>query len=293
MNRNTWFARSVYCAPEGGTAPAAGGGTEAPAATTPASDGDGGSDVNTDWGAMASDDDGGGTDIGDAAGLDPAPPATQAPATPPAVPNASVAAEQPQVQPPATQPQSPQEPAQVQQPAAAEQPVDIGKLRADYEQQLVQHYQLLPEDAARLQTEPELVLPTLAARVHLEVLDAISAQIPHRVTAIVQNIMETTKRETAAKDDFYSAYPDLRAHEDAVLRVGAMFRAANPKASKELTIKTIGDFVRQSLGLSAPAAVAQAPQTQQNVFTPAAPVASGAPAAQPSIWEQMAADEDD
>lgn len=266
------------------------GGTPTAPAAEPAADTSDSSAVQ-EWEGMAAED--GDGDVGTEFAAEtespaPAPAAPAAPATPPVAP---VAAEPPV--PPQAPTQQPQE-QQAQAPQApAEAPVDIAALRQNYFNELSQYYALAPEDAQRLQTEPELVLPTLAAKVHLEVLDAVMAQLPQRMTMMMTHYTESTRREQAAEEEFFAPFPDLKAHKDAVLRVGQMYRAANPKATKEQAIQAIGNFVRQSLGLPNPAQQQQqAPIAPVNPFTPAGSSGAGAPPAQMSEWEFLAQDDD-
>jgi len=243
----------------------------------------GGSDVQTDWGDVSDmNEDGGDVSVPAAA------PESTVQATPVATPEPVVAPVTPvAAEPVVAPPQAQAEP--VAQPTA---PVDIAALRKDYETQLVSHYGMDAETAQRLQTEPELVLPQLAARVHLEVLDAVMAQLPQRMTSMLTQFNESTARETEAEGTFFGAYPDLKGHKDAVIRVGQMYRAANPKATKEQAVKAIGDFVRQSLGLLAPVASTVAPTAPVNPFTPAGGAGGGAAVPQLSEWDMMIRDDD-
>jgi hypothetical protein len=249
---------------------------EAPAAVEvadiPASDSSG-VQTQEDWGALAGDGgDTGSTDFDSAVEAQPS-----APIAEPVAP-----VEQPQVQEVPAVAQAQPEPLQPQQQAPD---VNRAELRQQYETQLTQYYGMDAETAMRLQTEPELVLPQLAAKVHLEVLDAVMQQLPYRVGEMVTQIQEATKRETEAHDTFFSAYPDLKGYKDAVLRVGQMYRAANPTANREQAVKAIGDFVRTSLGLVAPAPAA--PRAPANPFVPAQGSGGGAPLQVKSEWEQL------
>jgi hypothetical protein len=239
-------------------------------------------EASNDWGTLVDD---GGDGVDTSAGQTPV---EKVDATPAEVKPEVQAVAEPAV---ATQPVQPQQPTQapVEQPVAAPAAMtqeELSKLRNEYHTQLAAFYRISPEDAQRLQTEPENVLPQLAANVHLEVMDAISAQIPMRIQSIVTQVLEARERESSAKEAFMSAFPDLREHEAAVLQVGKMFRAANPKAPKDVAIKQIGDFVRQSLGLSAPAAVAPV-ATAPNPFKPALAGGGAAPTQPVSEWEEL------
>lgn len=237
-----------------------------------------------DWNDMASDDEGGGG-VGTVPAAEPSAPApAAAPATPPAAitPAPVAPAQTPAAQPVVPATEGTQQQAQQQQP---EQQVDVATLRKNYEDQLTQYYAIDPQTALQLQTEPELVLPKLAARVHLEVLDAVMGQLGSRVGQAIQQFTVAKEREDKASSEFFGAFPDLKEHKDAVLRVGAMFRAANPKATKEQAVKAIGEFVRQSLGLQAPAPVAPPPSAPANPFIPAAGNGGGAVTPPKSEWD--------
>lgn len=257
----------------------------APADTSGSAPAGGDSPAVNEWEGYADDSD---SNAGDA------PAVVDTPSTPPVTPAASPDAPvQPSVAAPAAEPQPAQQPAA--EPAApqadAQQPVDIKAIRDQYEKDLTAYYAIDAETAQRLQTEPENVLPQLAARVHLEVLDTIMAQLPNRMQSILSHINTYEAREREASDVFFTAYPDLKEHKDAVLRVGQMYRAANPTATKEQAVKAIGDFVRTSLGLSAPAPVVQqAPPIQP--FTPAGGSGNGAPPAEVNPWMELASTDD-
>jgi hypothetical protein len=265
------------------------GASSTPAATPSAGAGDVQSD---DWGAT--DDDALDTPVVPdvpAAGGTPAVPATPAAtpapaATPPVVPAAA-----------ATVPAAPAEPATpaaipTEAPAAPIVPVDIAVLRKNYENELTANYKLDPETAARLQTEPENVLPMLAARVHLDVLDAVMAQLPQRVGGMIQQFNTFSARERESEDAMFSAYPQLKAHKDSVLKVGQMFRQANPKATREQAIKYIGDFVMHSLGLTALAAAPAAPAVAPVLpFTPGTSGGAGDTPVAKGDWDFIDEDE--
>jgi len=267
-----------------------GGGEGAAPAAEPAAD-TGDSAAVQEWGDLASDNDevSGGEEF--AAEVIPAAPAPAAPEPAPTAPPAAPVAAEPPVPPQAPATPTPEPVATPQTPEQSA--ADIATLRQNYFNDLSQYYTLTPEDAQRLQTEPELVLPTLAAKVHLEVLDAVMAQLPQRMTMMMTHYTESTKREQAAEEAFFAPFPDLKEHKEAVLRVGQMYRAANPKATKEQAIQAIGNFVRQSLGLPNPAQQQQqAPIVPVNPFTPAGGSGGGAPPAQMSEWEFLAQDDD-
>ena len=249
-----------------------GGGTSEPAAS------DAGFGA-ADWEALndgvapgADDEDGEGSE---APAPSPAPAAsTAAPAPAPAASTEPATGTDPVEQDPAAQPQTPVEPAEQQltPEQIAAQNAKIAEDFAKWEQAEIQRlatevYTFDEETAARLQTEPELVLPQLAARLQLQAtrnaLEAVQRMLPQ----IIPQMMQQTTTEKSAMEAFYGANPDLRQYHEQVLTAGKMFRKLNPKAKPEEAIKRIGDMVRMSLGLNAPAAT---------------PAASPAPAGKPA-----------
>jgi hypothetical protein len=277
-----WKVKYRFMAEDnGGTAPAGGG-------ETPASDSNM-SDVNSDWADLSSDVTESDVSVeAPATATEPLATPTAPVVTPPAQP--AVAAE-----PPAVQPQQPQPSVvntEAQQPTSplARTPEEIAAMRAEYVGQLTQSYQLSPEEAQMMQTQPELVIPRLAADLHVRVLDAVAAQLPQRVYSMVNQVITAQKIEQDAENEFFKGFEDLREHRAAVLQVGKLYRAANPTASKETAIKVIGDFVRTSLNLPIPGAAQPQPAVQQaaNPFIPAQNAGGGSmPASQPSLWESM------
>lgn len=293
MQTNRLFGR-VYRAEEGDVPSEAA--PVVPDNPAPASD-DSDSGVN-EWSELVADDvEEGGQDF-DSAGEPEATPPVEAPAVTPAapVPAPAVPAEPvapvpaapvpPAVEPTPVVPVVPEVPPAETPAAPAVDPVEA---RNGYLASLRQYYALSPENAQRLQTEPELVLPELAATLHLEVVDAIMNMLPQHVGSIVEHHTRVTQANKEAEDSFFKAWPELVGHKDAVLRVGQMYRAANPKATKDQAIGVIGKFVMDSLGIvrtapSAPSNPAPTP-AQVNPFVPAAGSASGQPPATPGEWD--------
>lgn len=227
------------------------------------------------------------------------PEATPPVETPPVAPAAPAPAPAVPAEPPAVAPVVPVPPAAETAPVVTPEPppvespaapaVDPVEARNSYLASLRQYYALSPENAQRLQTEPELVLPELAATLHLEVVDAIMNMLPQHVGSIVEHHTRVTQANREAEDSFFKAWPELVGHKDAVLRVGQMYRAANPKATKDQAIGVIGKFVMDSLGLVRAAPAASTPPAsapaQVNPFVPATGGGAGQPPVAPGEWD--------
>jgi hypothetical protein len=211
------------------------------------------------------------------------PPAVQPPAEPPVVTPPVVA--QPPAQPPA-EPQAPK-PKTPEQEAAERQAAE--ELLATRTAELETFYRL-PEDlAGQMQTEPEVVLPKLAAKLHMAVREAVVQEVRRDLPVMFQGMQEVQRREAASKEAFYKANPDLTGYEPQVLQVGMFFRQSNPNATPDEAIERIGNMTRMALGLPPKAGGAPPPAapstaatpTRPAPFRPAAPGAAG-PAAAPA-----------
>lgn len=174
------------------------------------------------------------------------PAATAAPAVPvvPAVPAtpAVTPATPATPQPAAAAPEVPGAPAQTPEQRQAEEE----KLTS----QLVEYYKFDEATAAQLQSEPELVLPKLAAQMHVAMMKGMVNMMTQFVPQIVATHTQRATREESSKNMFFAAYPDLKGYERQILEVGAMFRRMNPTASPEEAVQRIGETVRAALGLT-------------------------------------------
>ncbi len=230
----------------------------------------------------------------------PKPPAQQPP-KPPAQPPAQ--------KPPETPPEAPKPPEQ-QPPAAPKQPVaetpeqvqarelaeKTTREAAEKEQhaKLVEYYKIPDDMAARLATEPELVLPELAAKMHQAMLKStmnmLAAELPHRL----QMLNTYNEGEKKSSEAFYGKWPQLKGHEQQVLQVGRMYRQMNPKATPEQAIEKIGRVVIAALGLSEQSPASgqppAPPPAKPSSFRPAGTSAAAAAATPPSenVFTQMA-----
>ncbi len=115
---------------------------------------------------------------------------------------------------------------------------------------LVEYYKLPDDQAARLATEPEVVLPELAARLHVAVQNGVQAWAARVVPQIMLHAREHEKANEESKAAFYGRWPELQGKEEQVLQVGAMFRQMNPKATPEEALEKVGQLVCAALGIT-------------------------------------------
>lgn len=217
------------------------------------------------------------------------PPAVATPAaeTPPTPPSA----ETPPVTPPTeTPPTAPVTPPTPETPAP-----DYTAWRTERLGQLEQQYALNEADAAAMLTEPETVLPKLAAAVHMEVLESAMRGMQAMLPVLMQQLNQHTELNTKAKNLFTSINPDLAdpQFEPAIMQLGQVYRNVNAKAGPEEAARAIGNLVRSALGIAAPAAAAPtAPAVAPAApvpFTPARGGGSGnAPIPASNVYTQLA-----
>ena len=192
--------------------------------------------------------------------------------------------------PPATPPsETPATPAVTPEPQApAQTPAEYQAWRDGKVKELEGMYAIDEDSAAALLTEPEVVLPKLAAKVHMEVLENAMRAMQAMVPVMMQQVTQHTELNTKAKNLFTSVNPDLAdpAYEQHIMQFGQVYRSVNRTASPEEAARAIGALVRSALGIAqpqgqAPAHQAAAPAVATPVpFTPARGGGSGVTRAQ-------------
>lgn len=243
---------------------------------------------------------------GDVEVLEPKAPVVEAPAvqTPAAVVPPAVPAVPPVAVPP-VQAVVPPAPVQQAAPPAAPvapvpQPFDSAKWETEQLGKLEKMYAIDEADAQALQTEPEMVLPKMAARMHMDITRTILASVQAMLPDFMQNHQQVVSADQQARTAFYTANPDLTEHEASVLKVAQMFRAANPNAPRDVAIKTIGEMTRMALGIvpaptNAPPPTGTASQQEPPAAKPFMPSRGGGGGAMlapkpKTIWDEMSED---
>lgn len=226
-------------------------------------------------------------------------PSTPATPTPPTTPTLTPAASTTPTPTPAVAEIPPTTPVAVVPPTqtAEERNAAEATQMAELRRGLEEAYKLPDEDLAALATEPELVLPKIAARIHeklaLNFQTAMQAMLP----GMIHQVQQMQTQETQAKDAFFGAWPVLKAHEEHALRVAKLFRQANPDVKGPDAIKRIGEMTCLALGLSIPGTTATptpsptpTPTPAGTVFRPAGGAGGGrgAPPESDNIFTQMA-----
>ncbi len=172
-------------------------------------------------------------------------------------------------------------------------PEQLKAYRTQFSEALEANYAFDEEQATALQVEPEKVLPKLAARLHMEVLDNVMQHVYSALPNVIQSYTETSTREQKAQDEFFGAWPELKGHDQQVLQMGQMYRQMNPAATPQEAIQRIGEMTMVALGKQRKAAVGEAPApTVPPPYRPAAPGRVGSPPPAKNKWESLMDDDD-
>ncbi len=244
-----------------------------------------GGDDSLDWGGMF--------DESDEASLDPvtetaAPDAVETPAEPPA--DQATAPTDPAVTPPEpTQPTEPAAPTEPTTPTEPEQPQQTPEeaatakatARNNWLENLTEGYQLSEEQSAEMVTDPGKVLPTIAAEMHVRMMENTMQLMNQVLPNMVQQAIHVKEMNQKGDESFYAAWPELRGHEELVLQAGEFWRSKNPTASQEEFIKHVGAMAWNSAGLKLEDLVNRGSETQQPA-APAQPQGGYSPAPQSS-----------
>jgi hypothetical protein len=183
------------------------------------------------------------------------------------------------------QPETPPQPA-----APGFDPVEFEK---QYVEKLTESYQLTDAEQEAWDENPIAALPVLAANLHKRVVTEALAIVQAALPAQIERYQEGTRRETEAKERFYSKWPDLRPYEKQVLQAGQMYaKMAPPNATPEQRIEAIGRMVASALGLpsvTAPVATpaTAAPQAPAQPYVPSGGGSSGGHVAPQNVFSEL------
>ncbi len=134
--------------------------------------------------------------------------------------------------------------------------------REEARAELVEQYALTQEDADKFLTEPEAILPQIAANLHLSVMQSVMQGIRGQLGGWITAVNQESTRVEQEHSDVFEAYPALKDHRDAVDTMVTTYRKMNPGATKEDVAKNGGAMAIMALGLQAtptPAAASPAP----------------------------------
>lgn len=162
-------------------------------------------------------------------------------------PEPDLAASQPeQAQPKAAvEPEQETPPAEaepVQQEAPTQTPEQLAEMRMAAEEQLTTYFALSDEDAEKLIERPQEVLPKLAAKVYLDVYDAVMKGVQTVLPQMVVGLQRQKEVESRAESAFYDKWKGLNTQQgrELVNRLGMMYRQLNPRANLDQFIQDVG-----------------------------------------------------
>lgn len=213
---------------------------------------------------------------------------------PPAIPGQEGEVTPPEVKPEVTQPNVPLTPEQQaeQQKAFDEwEKGEIEKMTGQYAASLSE------DDVASLQTEPEKVLPRLAAQIRMDTMKATISAMGHLMPQLLNANQQSVNLENQARDAFFGANDDLKDIPiDKIVKAGQAYRQLNPdiKDPNEV-IEGVGNMVRAMMKREKKPAAAPAPG-QKKGYKPAGNGSSQVPAApgqkaDTNVWSDLADDD--
>lgn len=203
------------------------------------------------------------------------------------------------VEAPAEETPAQQQPQAQQQPNA---PVDMN----DLETKAIAHlestlYNLDDETRRKLVTEPDQVMPQLAARLHVQIVKNLATQLPQIVEQRVQQILHVRDTAARAEREFFGKFPQLNRPEfnKDVVQALTTIKTMKPNATREeieregaqLAAFNISQRMRKQRPAGQPAQ-----QSRQQPYRPASTVGRGAPPAntpqnaQENFWADFAGD---
>lgn len=167
-----------------------------------------------------------------------------------------------------TKPEVIPEPKKEEQPPQQEA-FDVTKFQAELETA----YQLSQDDADLMLTSPEKVIPKLAAKMHMQVLEHVSALI-QSVQQSLPQVVEQTSKQVSAKEKLFNQYkeawPELvsKEHEDVVKESIQIAKRRKPNAPIEEIIDLSGKIAYAALGKDVPTVAAPASEKPKEKAKP-------------------------
>ena len=193
-------------------------------------------------------------------------------------------------------------------PTATQPPVDANQAVAQAERWLLDNtYKMDDEQKKKLISEPDVAIPQLAARMHVQIATQMAQYMQQTMQTLVPQMavsaMQKQMGAFKAEQTFFSQYPALARAEyrPVVLKMLQTAKAMNPQADRATIMKDAAEMAafKLRLNVAPPAAPPQGAQAPRQPHTPAqmpfVPATGGAPpaaqqASQPNIFEELAMD---
>jgi len=177
-----------------------------------------------------------------------------------------------EVPPEVVQPAPPEPVAQT--PAETPPGQSYDELKSNAVAELEKRYALSQEDADAMISEPEAVIPKLAARLYVDIYENMMNMLQHQLPHVVRDVQTTSSRQQKDEEAFYTAWPALRnVDRNELIRIGQMYRQLNPQATREQFIQDVGVQSMVRFRLPIPGYNAPPPQPDVTPHMPARPTA--------------------
>lgn len=189
------------------------------------------------------------------------------------------------------------EPPPATTPPVSEAPKSFQEIRKAAEEELAQMYAFTEEGKEAFAMSPETELPKLAARLYLDLHEAIFNGIVQQIPNIMQRQREVEQANSAGEKEFYGLFPKLQneTYKPTVINIIKAYRQLNPTATREQVMKAAGAMAHVTLGIPLEGeALSEAPPPSPVPFTPASPAGAPVrgPAAAPTNTFELLAVED-
>jgi hypothetical protein len=122
-----------------------------------------------------------------------------------------------------------------------------------------QKYKFSQQDMERFNTEPDVFIAEVAARVQVQTTESLMRVMWQQLPKLINSTVQKQVADDRAENAFWSANPDLARdkHKQLVDTTGALFRKQFPQADEATFHKNVGAMVRGALGMVALAAQSQ------------------------------------
>lgn len=143
--------------------------------------------------------------------------------------------------------------------------------RKESEALLAEHHYKLPHELAEeLELDPVKAIPKLMSKVYLDAVSAAIGQVTTHLPRMVRLVNEQEQANQESENAFFTAWPDLKAHKDDVIKIGQAYRAQNPHASAEDFINNVGAMTMVALKKPIPGHTSNLQSVSSPAFVPAA-----------------------
>lgn len=157
---------------------------------------------------------------------------------------------------------------------------DFAKLQENFIAEAAKQYELTDEQVGQYLTEPNKVLPQLAARVQetvtRQVLNSVAQMFQQHIPQFVEHQLSMRESVTKAEDIFFSQWQELKPHKDRVMQIASVYRQLNPNVDAKKFMQDVGMQAWMAVGLPVAGLAGK-------LQAPAAPAATPAPVAKAPV----------